>query len=305
MPRKKGTVNPKNTKTNRKNKQRVKSDITQIQAASYLPKSRLVRFTDFRSYVIVDDGTSGVYATVPNLQIGANDPTKFIATKNGSFNAVSLDAKGAAVPNIETWITNQSGEGNGMYRTAQCLGARVTITGFPKPYVGDPDGKQDVCKMVLHKGSQPNHFYNQNVTKDFNAETISQLSDVRTCNLYMNHNGTPRGGTITMNYSFKKMNNTYGRQAYNVFYADQSPAEKDWFNIVFLPGDSHVYGSSGTRLPDIRLSVKISYIVLLSEPNNNTIGLFRNEGLDLPIIPGRAGMHANVPGRHTLRDVRA
>ena len=93
---------------------------------------------------------------------------------------------------------------------------------------------------------------------------------VRTGNVYLNHGGTPRGCTLSMNYSFAKNNADPGKQHENLFYADTSPLEKDIATLIMLPGDSNAYGILGNRNPPMRVELKVSYIVLLSEPTTRS-----------------------------------
>jgi len=264
---------------NRRSSRKVRSHPKQIQNAAYHPKNRLLKFTDFRSYVVVDEGFNGSGAIPPILEIGANNPRKFIHSTQGTWDACSLANKTVAVPGIQNWVTNQltTPSSTAPYLNASCLSCQVVITATPLPSVapaaGEADYYQDVIKLCVQKNTRNGMFHNKNISNAFNSEVVSQTPYVRTANLYYNANGTPRGATIKMNYSFKKMN--AGRAGItggpaNFFHADTDPSEKDFINVVLMPAHSQKYGlilTGGTRLPNIRVEVKVSYIVLLSEPN--------------------------------------
>lgn len=311
---------PKKTKMHRRrggvkyrrrarNKARVSSFPKQIQSANYIPKNRLIKFSDFRSFVLTDNSNIQVgqayHAVVPNLQLGANNPTQAyigsggVVGSTGSWYSQSADptngviSKGNAVPNLNTWLTAQDGSGDGMYRTGQVLGARLTISAVPLS-TNVSATTQDVTKLCVQVATLGDQYKDKRVTSDFNSEKVSQLSGMKTANIYSNLGGTPRGATISMNYSYKKMNATLGRMANNTFQNDASPGEKDYFNISLLPCENAVYGAGASssdagsgRIPKMRVSVKISYICLLSEPNNTSIGLGNNIGTNLPYIPER------------------
>lgn len=288
---------------------KVSSIPKQIQCANYIPKNRLIKFQDFRSFTLTDNTNIQVgqayHALVPNLQLGANNPTQaFIGSggvigSTGSWYSQSADpsngviSKGNAVPNLNKWVTAQDGSGDAQYRCAQVLGARLTISCVPLPSSVE-DHSQDVTKMCVQVASMGDAYKDKRVSSDFNSEKISQLSGTKTANIYSNFNGTPRGATISMNYSYKKMNATFGRMANNTFQNDASPGEKDYFNVSLLPCENASYGIGATsntpgtgRLPKMRVSVKLSYICLLSEPNNTTIGIGNNIGTQFPEIPMR------------------
>lgn len=274
---------PRNKKrVNKLVKKGIRSYPRQIQNAAYLPKSRLVKFTDFRSYVVTDDAFNTHGALPPVLEIGANNPRKFIHSTQGTWDAASLTSKGTAVPGISTWVTDSSptSTATAPYMNASALSARVTITACPLPSVSsegaEHDSYQDVIKLCVQNNTRNGMFANRNITDSFNSEIVSQTPYVRTANMYYNANGTPRGATCSINYSFKKQN--AGRpmlNSANFFAADTDPAEKDFINVALLPTHSMKYGLTtlgGVRLPNIRVEVKISYIVLLSEPNGH-VGL--------------------------------
>ena len=287
---------------------KVSSSTSQIQCANYLPKNRLVKFQDFRAFVLTDNATpdigGGTHAAhVPNLQISANDPgNAFVLGADSrvgstgqwwsqSATADGTPSKGTAVPNLSQWITNADGSGDGHYRTAQCLGAKMTISAVPLSTDVDED-VQDVSKLCCQIGVNADTFMAKRINEDFNSEKISQMPHMKTANIYSNYQGTPKGATITRSYSFKKFNSTLGRSSMNVFSLDNAPPERDYFQICLLPTDNEDYGAgaSGTsvgqkRLPKMRVSIKVSYLVLLSEPNNSVIGNDNNTGAALPAVP--------------------
>lgn len=286
---------PRNKKrVNRKVGKAVRSFPRQLQNASYLPKSRLLKFTDFRSYVVTDDGFNGSGALPPVFEIGANNPRKFQHGTQGTWDSASLTNKGQAVPGISKWVTNAipTPSSTAPYLNASALSARVDITCTPMPTVpsagNEADTYQDVIKLCVQNNTRNGMFTGENITNNFNSEVVSQTPYVRSANMYYNHNGTPRGATISLNYSFKKSNAGRALMNYaNMFHADSDPVEKDFINIALLPTHSQKYGLSalgGVRLPNHRVEIKISYIVLLSEPNGK-VGLEDiNEGINLSSV---------------------
>lgn len=291
----KKNVRQNKKRINKKVKKAVRSYPRQIQNASYLPKSRLVKFTDFRSFVVQDEGFNTSGALPPVLEIASNNPRKFIHGKQGTWDANSLTAKGNAVPGIANFITNlvPGTDDKAPYLNGSCLSCRVVVTATPIPTVpavgSEQDTYQDVIKMCVQNNTRNGMMSNKNISNTFNSEIVSQTPYVRTANLYYNHNGTPRGATVSINYSFKKQN--AGRpmlNAQNFFHADTDPSEKDFINIAFLPTHSQRYGLAtlgGERLPNMRVEVKVSYIVLLSEPNGHVSTSAVNDGLNMANIP--------------------
>lgn len=291
-----------------RNKGKVSSIPRQIQCANYLPKQRLIKFQDFRSFVLTDNATPDIgggthVAHVPNLQISANDPgnafvlgadSRVGSTGQWWSQSASADgtiSKGTAVPNLAQWVCNQDGSGDGHYRTAQCLSSKMTVTAVPLSSSIDDD-VQDVSKLCVQIGVNADGFMAKRINEDFNSEKISQLPHIKTANIYSNYGGTPKGATISRTYSFKKFNATQGRSSMNVFSLDATSPERDYFQLVFLPTDNEDYGKDASdssvgkmRMPKMRVSVKVSYICLLSEPNNSVIGNDDNTGAALPHVP--------------------
>lgn len=281
---------PRQARNGRKTRARASRQVAsiprQIQSATYVPKNRLVRFSDFRSYVVLDDAINTTGALFPLLQMGLNDPTKFIESTQGNWKKNSLTAKGSAVPAITKWVTNAvpGTTSTAEYLTASCLGCRLDISVVPIPVNNDEyDSYQPVAKVALCNQTRAGFLKNKNIDLQINSERVSEMPQVRTGNVYLNHGGTPRGTTLTLKYSFKKNNATPGKQAENIFYANQSPAEKDFAALAILPADSNAYGILGNRCPPCRVEVKVSYIVLLSEVNTH-VGQGINDGNDLSHI---------------------
>ncbi|HHZ97333.1 MAG TPA: hypothetical protein EYN67_17705 [Flavobacteriales bacterium] len=290
MPYRKRKPKSKQARQQRKFRGKVSSSPRQIQNATYMPKSRLVRFSGFRSFIVRDEGFNTTGALPPVLEIGANNPRKFIHTTQGTWDSNSLGAKGVAVAGLSQWLTNKvpSASATASYLNGQALSCRVDITAVPLPMAGTEDTYQDTIKMCVQNNTRGGNMINHTITQGFNSEIISQTVGMRTAMMYTNPGGTPRGASITLKYSFKQQNAGITSQHGNFFYLDTDPLEKDMINLAFLPGDSTKYGLStlgGIRLPDMRVEVKISYIVLLSEPNTAIDASELNSGVDLPIIP--------------------
>lgn len=298
MPYRRRSTKPKSkaARSQRQKRRHVSSIPRQIQNATYIPKTRLVRFSGFRSFIVKDTASQAVppAALPPVLEIGANNPRKFIHSTQGTWNSNSLGAKGVSVAGLTQWISDKApGESaTASYLSAQCLSCRVDITAVPMPQsgagAGGEDTYQDVVKMFVQNNTRGGNMAGKPISQTFNSEIASQTVGMRSCNLYTNPGGTPRGGTITMKYSFKKQNGGLDSQGKNIFFNDTDPVELDFINLAFLPGDSNGYGlaSAGyTRIGDLRVEVKISYIVLLSEPNTAIQNSELNSGADLPDIP--------------------
>lgn len=307
MPRR-VTYKKKRTLRRKAARPKVVSMPRQIQCANYLPKNRLIRFQDYRSFILTDNATPDIgggthVAHVPNLQISANDPgnafvlgadTRIGSTGQWWSQSATADgtpSKGTAVPNLVQWVTNQDGSGTGHYRIAQCLGSKLTISAVPLSSSVD-DEVQDVSKLCVQVATHADGFMAKRINEDFNSEKISQLPHMKTAQIYSNYGGTPKGATITRHYSYKKYNATQGRSSMNVFSLDASPPERDYFQIALLPTDNEDYGKEASdtsvgkwRMPKMRISIKVSYIVLLSEPNSGVIGNDDNTGTALPAIP--------------------
>ena len=70
----------KHRKFNKKRRGKVSSLPKQIQCANYIPANRLIKFQDFRSFILTDNMNIQVgqayHAVVPNLQLGANNQHK-------------------------------------------------------------------------------------------------------------------------------------------------------------------------------------------------------------------------------------
>lgn len=290
MPYRKRTRKPtsKAKVAQRRKRRQVSSMPRQIQNATYMPKSRLVRFSGFRSFIVKDAAFNASGALPPVLEIGANNPRKFIHSTQGTWNSNSLGAKGVSVHGLTQWITNSvpGASATGSYLTAHTLSARLVVTAVPLPGAVDADYAQDTIKMCVQNNTRGGNMNNKVISGTFNSEIVSQTVGMKTALMYTNPGGTPRGATIAQNYSFKRQNAAPGSMAYNRFYADKDPDEKDFINVAFLPGDSTGYGLTGSRLPDMRVEVKISYIVMLTEPNTAIQNSELNAGLDLPTIPG-------------------
>ena len=282
-------------RTNKKHKRQVKSFPRQLQNAAYIPKNRLIKFTDFRSYVVLDN--AGITAAYPPLlQVQLNNPRKFIESTQGNWKANSLGAKGAAVPGLTRWLTNKvpGTTSTADYLTGSTLGCRLTVTVTPIGVNADEyDSYQPICKVALCNQTRSGHLKARGIDNDLNSERVSQMPQVRTANVYLNNGGTPRGATLSLKYSFKKNNADPGKAPDNIFYADTDPAEKDIGALIILPGDSNAYGLTGNRCPPMRVEVKVSYIVLLTEPNTH-IGMALNDGINLTQPATLSDRMANV-----------
>lgn len=276
-------------KNNKRHKKQVRSYPKQIQNAAYIPKSRLVKFTDFRSYVVIDNAgiVTPPTAYPPLVQMGLNDPRKFIESIQGNWKKNSLNAKGSAVAGIDKWLANKvpGTTSTADYLTGSCIGCRIVATVTPIPVPTDvTDEYQPIVKVALANQTRAGHLKGRGIDLNLNSERVSQMPMVRTANVYLNAGGTPRGCTLSLNYSFKKNNVNRGNfSTANLFYADTSPTETDIATLIMLPGDSNAYGLSGSRNPAMRVELKVSYIVLLSEPNTH-IGQALNDGNNLSEI---------------------
>ena len=295
MPRKSKNFKSNKKRVNKKAKRNVKSYPKQIQNASFLPKSRLIKFTDFRSYVVTDEGFNATGALPPQFQICANNPGQFAHNHQGTWDATSLTSKGASVHGVTTWIapTPATSSDTAPYLKANCLSCKVTVTATPLPTYSaegeEHDAYQDVIKLCVQPNTRLNAWKDRNIDNQFNSEVLSQTPYVRTANMYYNANGTPRGATITQHYSYKKFNmGRPARDENNFFGPNHVPLSQEWINVGLMPVHSQKYSLSalgGTRLPNCRVEIKVSYICLLSEPNTHTGTHMVNQGNDLVSIP--------------------
>lgn len=280
---------------NRRYKRRVRPFAKNIQASTYIQKSRLVRFSDYREFLVKDSGTKqsggATKAVFPSMQIGANSPTDaFTNVTSGTWESADLGTKGAAVHGITSWVTNQDGSSalgtTPVYRHAQCLGSNITVSAQPAVDVSNPDTYQDVCKVVLQKATSSATFHDRQVDGDFNSASVAQMPFTKTAHTLVNWGGTARGCTLSGKYSFKAMNQGLASSARNDFYADAEPAERDYWQIGIIPANSYAYtavdsngDTAAKRCAAHRVCVKIDYIVLLSEPQTTKYGT--NTGDDL------------------------
>lgn len=274
------------SRLNRRNRKQVKSFPKQLQNSQYVPANRLVKFTDFRSYIVNDTGGTTTASYPPLIQLGLNDPTKFIESVQGDWKSNNLGAKGAAVPGLTKWLSNKipGTTSTADYLTASCLGAKLDVTVVPIAPAADEIGNfQQTFKAVLANQTRLGHLKGRPVDTSFNVEMVSQIPMLKTANCYLNSGGTPRGASLSLRYSFKKNNANMGKQAENIFYADTSPDERDIATLVLMPGDSNGYGIGGTKIPQCKVEIRISYIVLLSEVNTH-IGQGINDGNNLSEI---------------------
>jgi len=203
-------------KTTKKMSREVKSSTRNIQNANYIAKNRLVKFTDYRSFIVVDNGGTTIPpASYPALiQLSLNNPRKFIESKQGTWNENNLGAKGAGVPGITKWLANKipGTTSTSDYLTASCKGCRIVCTVTPIPVSdSDYDTYQPVVKVALSNQTREGHLKGRAVDTVLNSERVSQLPMTRSGNVYLNHGGTPRGITLSMNYSYKSNNADPGK----------------------------------------------------------------------------------------------
>lgn len=276
----------KQRRSNKKNKKSVYSFPRQIQSATYIPKNRLIRFTETRSY-IVNDTQGLLYSYPPNRTFGANDPNFAFnqVYKNGEWLPVHIAGRGPAVHGIPDWVCLNTGvpkEGSrGYYKQAQALSSKIVVSAVPLPEADGSDGRQDAVVMCLSKTCDKDvhsYAYDKPISETHNAVIAKERYYTKSANLYRNNNGTPRGATISMTYSWAKMNAGNTRD-HNIFHTDGTPGQSDTYVLAFFPAYSQDYGTGGTRLPQMRVVVKMSYIVLLSEPNTRNV--YTNVGNDL------------------------
>jgi len=277
----------------RKQGRGVKSHPQQIQSASFVPPSRMVRFTDCRQFV-VEDSEGLINSYCPSKSFTCNDPTQTFRTTydNGDWSACSLGAKGAAVPAIANWVSKADGTNGGVYRQASAVSAKIKITVTPLARDGSADSYQDCAQVLLQRSTGiGNAWHDKAVSATHNGEVLKQLPQCKSAMVYLNHGGTPRGCTISDSYSFAKTNAI--RPSVNIFTQDgMVTGERDSWQFAILPGYSAKYGNvtGGTRMPDMRVEIQISYIVALTEVA--TDASYLNEGIDLGEAAGFVG--ANV-----------
>lgn len=267
----------------RKQKAGVKSRPKQIQAASYVPSRRMVRFTETRSYVVED--SQGILSSYPpGRSFPCNDPTQAftLVYKNGTWHETSLGGKPAGVAHVDRWVTDKLGAGGGAYRTASAVSSTIKVNVTPLHRGEGSDAFQDMATVVLQRSTGVgNQFHDKAVSSSQNSEIYKQMPMTKSADIWTNPNGTPRGCCISDSYSFSKMNGLKGT-AQNIFASDgMVTTEHDAWCLTIQPGYSARYGNvtDGTKIPDCRVEVQITYVVALSEPSTGFAQL--NAGIDL------------------------
>jgi len=281
----------------RKQKGRARPYTKNIQSASWVPARRKVMMSDTRSFYVKD--SSGLTSSIPiSRSFSCNDPVNAFMTTyvDGSWLDNSLGAKGAAVPAIAKWVCAANGSGTGDYRTASAISSEITVTVTPMPRDGGHDAYQDMAQVILHRSTGPGHiFHGLPVSATYNAEVTKQLPCTTSAMVwYSGGAGNPKGCTLKGKYRFSSVNGLK-TSAQNIFTSDGlSGNERDSWCLTILPGDSHGYGIGGTRMTDMRIEVKIDYVVALSEPSTNFTQL--NEGISLSGVAGFVGGLADFAG---------
>lgn len=267
-----------------------------------MPTQRKVLFQDTRSFLVKDEDGSGK----PIMQIlQLNHPGNMWPTggtpaaRQGTWEATDYGAKGAAMPDVGTWVTNKDGTGEGKYRTASVIGTKVTVTAvLVNADLDEDDDKQGVSQLVVGKYTAASDIpVGVAPSTTFNADQMNRQPYTKTANLYRNFGGSPKGATITMNSKFTSLNAIRSRDS-NVFWHDAAPDELDFLCISILPCNKN-YGlptSGKNRCGTFRVVVQIEAIARLSEPNTkHGIAAGEGEGNIFPSFFGGGGTHAMQP----------
>lgn len=244
----------------------------QLQTAGRLPKSRVVLFKDTRTFHVNDQEINDQAYPLPiHKQLCLNDPHNMwpVTTKNqGEWIPTDYGKKDSSMPGLDEWVTPSDGSGDAKYRVASCLGCKVSVSAvYVQESDVDPTVHQAVSKLIVQKQtmSQDSHTGTTPGTT-FNADLLCTQPYTKQATLYQNLAGVPKGGTITTNYSYKRMNRLLGRANGNTFFSNLAPTEKDWLSIWIFPTNQS-FSTSGERCGRFRVEISVEAIVQLSEPN--------------------------------------
>jgi len=273
----------------------------QLQTAGRLPKSRVVLFKDTRTFHVNDSEIDAEARPLPiHKQLCLNDPHHMWSEggKNqGTWTATDYGAKDDQMPGIKDWITNSDGTGNGKYRAASCLGAKVTVSAvYVQETDVDPTVHQAVSKLIVQKQTQSQDApTGMPMGTHLNADFVCTQPYTKQATLYQNRAGVPKGGTITTNYSYKRMNALLGRANGNTFFANLAPAEKDWLSIWIMPTNTS-FSTSGERCGRFRVEISVEAIVKLSEPNTTITQTEGNGSILQSVVRSAEELHGMYTG---------
>ena len=261
-----------------------------IQQSSYIPKTKLLRFDDVRSYTCTDDATitldGALHPVVMSRTLSANDPTQAYpggsSYVQGDWSNNAMGTEYASVQGLAKWLAYENGapkpDNLGQYCSASVVGCDVTVTATPIVNGGD-FGSQLFTRVFLQCKTRQDRVdfagWARPLTEYDNADmTAKEIMTVEGCTK-TNPNGDPKGCTLNYSYKFKNLNTTKDMTSNN-FTLNTSPLEKDWFNLVFMPQDTKAYASGAVvedfvRCPSHYVTIKMSYVIKLSELRTGTI----------------------------------
>lgn len=268
----------------RKQRSRVSGRSKTIQSSSFLPKSRLIRFTERRTFQVLDNSADGV---PPSMYFYANSPVKFYGTASGNTPQGSwkTDRSATDADNIGEFVTPGDGSGNAPYRNGRVIGSSITVTATPNPTIATSDGHQDTTLVFLEKQTAVRDISTA-VSAVYNQDSLAAHPNVKHGLMFTNPNGAPKGTSLRATYSAKSVNPNATNTGLS-FYQDTVPGEKDWYKITLMPSDLDGYAlGSGATVPPTRIVVQVSYVCLLGEPNSKTI----QAGTSFPSFPGKRSM---------------
>lgn len=297
-------------KAKRSQKRRSKPYTKQIQSSSFLPASRLVRFAETKTFTVSQFTTPTATQHVPiSWSFPANDPATCWLSGVGTVrdgewlpHDLSVTTPVPYIRNLKSWITEANGNpvvgSRGVYRTGAVKSLKITVTAQPEAQnPANQDTYQDSMMCFLQNTTGTRTEWagrNQYLSGANNGQVRAKEHYTTQGTTYTNPNGTPRGCTLTKTYNFKKFNRTPGREFANTFNMDKEPEEKDTITFSMYPGNAPAAfnaDSSGaySLMPPHIVTVKMEYIVQLSEPDTLKQSDNTNMGNDLPTIPTGSG----------------
>jgi len=231
------------------------------------------------------------------MAFNLNDPHSFWSAKQGTWTqtdfgtAGGLGGKGAALPQLDRWITNVNATGTGLYRYMECTKTKITISVYPIAFqplqnlvptsANMRAPIQGVTRMIFRKTTQADDIpFGVKPSLTLNADQSSRCPFTTSGDIYPNVNGgTPKGCTQTLKYSFKNLNRGTARATMNHSYLNAAPTEKDHAYMMLLPTNRN-WNEGGLVSPinmcgKFRVVIKVEATLKLSEPNTHT---FEGEG---------------------------
>jgi len=294
---------------------KVKRRARTLQVSTYFPKSRTVTISDTRTFSTVDDGhyiDDHENRPLPLLMcFNVNDPSAMWKIPvQGTWRRTDYGTyKGDSMPGLSKWVTNNVGDGPGLYRYCMVTKTKVTVTVRPTASVTDTSyhvdteapgyvsaghdaqfkGLQSVCRCVLTKVTAFRDLpTNRTPDANFNADERSRKPYTVSADVYNTRSGNSKGVTMTQTYYHKAMNAS-GSPTRNHIYSNTStgnPIEKDHMYFGILPTNTNWHRSEDGTTEHIgfntcgkfHIQVQVDCTLKLSEPNTSDNAMLPNEG---------------------------